>query len=48
MRYPIDDISDLPQHIQDAINAYWTDEIKQSWIELVEKAQEETGVDLSE
>ena len=25
---PKDDISFLPQHIQDACNAFWTDEIK--------------------
>jgi vacuolar-type H+-ATPase catalytic subunit A/Vma1 len=41
MRYPVDDISDLPQHIQDTINAYWTEEVREAWNDLVIKANEE-------
>lgn len=38
MRYPDQDISDLPQNIQDTINAFWTQEIKDAWALIVEQA----------
>lgn len=38
MRYPGQDISDLPQNIQDSINAFWTQEIIDAWALIVEEA----------
>lgn len=38
IRNPDQDISDLPQNIQDAINAYWTQEVKDAWALIVEEA----------
>lgn len=37
IRYPDQDISDLPQNIQDVINAHWTQEIKDAWAEYSEQ-----------
>lgn len=41
IRTPDQDISDLPENIQSVINAYWSQEVKDNWNELVRKANEE-------
>lgn len=41
MRYPDQDISDLPQNIQDTINAFWSEEIKEAWREHIEQVNAE-------
>jgi hypothetical protein len=33
VRTPDQDISDLPQHVQNTINAYWTQEVIDAWNE---------------
>ena len=33
IRYPAQDISDLPDNIQAAINAYWTQDVIDAWNE---------------
>ena len=38
MRYPNDDITDLPQNIQDTINAFWTQDVKDAWVEFEQQA----------
>ena len=40
MRYPNDDITDLPQNLQDTINAYWTQDIKDAWALIIEEENE--------
>jgi hypothetical protein len=31
IRVPSDDITDLPQNVQDTVSTYWTQEIKDNW-----------------
>jgi len=38
MRYPNDDITDLPQNLQDTINAYWTQDVKDAWAEFQQQS----------
>lgn len=38
MRYPGDDITDLPQNIQDTINAFWTQDVIDAWALIIEEA----------
>ena len=40
MRYPNNDITDLPQNLQDTINAYWTQDIKDAWALIIEEENE--------
>ena len=40
MRYPNDDITDLPQNLQDTINAYWTQDVKDAWAEFQQQAND--------
>jgi len=42
MRYPNDDITDLPQNIQDTINAYWTQDVIDAWNALQQQINEES------
>jgi len=37
MRYPNNDITDLPQNLQDTINAFWTQDVKDAWALIVEE-----------
>jgi len=34
---PLDDISELPENVQAVCNAYWTDEVKAKFQEVVEE-----------
>lgn len=34
IRYPDQDVSDLPDNIQAVINAYWTQDVKDAWAEF--------------
>ena len=38
MRYPNNDITDLPQNLQDTINAFWTQDVKDAWAEFQQEA----------
>lgn len=41
VRVPSQDISDLPQNIQDVINAYWTQEVRDAYSSMIEQANAE-------
>ena len=43
IKNPSDDVSDLPQHIQDVINAYWTQDVIDAWNELQQQTNEITN-----
>ena len=40
MRYPDQDITDLPDNIQAVINAYWTQDVKDAWAEFQQQAND--------
>lgn len=40
IRYPDQDVSDLPDNIQAVINAYWTQDVKDAWAELQQQAND--------
>lgn len=40
VRTPGDDISDLPQHVQNTINSYWTTEVVDKWNSLLSSTEE--------
>jgi archaellum component FlaF (FlaF/FlaG flagellin family) len=42
VRVPNQDITDLPQHVQDTINAYWTQDVIDAWNELQQQINEES------
>lgn len=42
VRVPDQDISDLPQNIQDTINAFWTQDVKDAWSALQQQVTEES------
>jgi len=42
MRYPDQDITDLPDNIQAVINAYWTQDIKDAWAEFQQQSNANT------
>lgn len=46
IRYPGQDISDLPANIQGAINAYWTQEVLDDWNEYEQEINSQTGLPL--
>ena len=41
VRNPNDDLTDLPQNIQDTINAYWTQEVRDAYSSIIEEANAE-------
>lgn len=42
VRVPNQDISDLPEHVQAVINAYWTQDVIDAWNELQQQITEES------
>jgi len=42
VRTPDKDITDLPQNVQDVINAYWTQDVKDAWAEFQQQINEES------
>jgi len=40
IRYPDQDVSDLPDNIQAVINAYWTQDVKDAWAEFQQQSNE--------
>ena len=38
IRYPDQDVSDLPDNIQAVINAYWTQDVKDAWAEFQQQS----------
>jgi len=42
VRVPNQDITDLPQHVQDTINAYWTQDIIDAWNKLEEQISQQS------
>lgn len=40
VRTPDQDISDLPQNVQDTINAFWTQDVKDAWAEFQQQSNE--------
>ena len=41
VRTPDQDITDLPQHVQNTINAYWTQDVKDAWNDLQQQQTDE-------
>jgi hypothetical protein len=42
VRVPNQDITDLPQNVQDTINAYWTQDVIDAWNTLQQQLNEES------
>lgn len=40
VRTPGENISDLPQHVQNTINSYWTTEVVDKWNEFLQQTNE--------
>ena len=40
IKYPDQDVSDLPDNIQAVINAYWTQDVKDAWAEFQQQSNE--------